>query len=116
MGRTLRYVCGYAHIFAVETGDGACAPAGIASAKTATVKSALVRPDMLPSLPRYSSGDDTSNRSPARENLHSTWWRHVYVRSFVAHGVTADPSVKRMAARTAELRAQTGEHAVGSEG
>jgi hypothetical protein len=75
---------------------------------------------MLPSLPRYSSGDDTSNRSPARENEHSTWWRHVYVRSFVAYGVTADPSVKRMAARTAEqpseLRAQTGEHAVGSKG
>jgi hypothetical protein len=33
---------------AVVTGAGACAPAGIANAKMAAVKSALASPDMLP--------------------------------------------------------------------
>ncbi len=36
--------------------------------------------------------------------------------SVIAHGVTANPLVKRIAGRSAELRAQTDDHTVGSEG
>jgi hypothetical protein len=36
--------------------------------------------------------------------------------SVIAHGVTANALVKRIAGRSAELRAQTDDHTVGSEG
>jgi hypothetical protein len=39
-----------------------------------------------------------------------------YLLSVIAHGVSANPLVKRMAGYSGELRAETDEHAVGSKG
>jgi len=55
MGRALRYVCGYARIFPVEllssSARGPVPRRASPNTKAATVKSTLVRPDMLPPFP-----------------------------------------------------------------